>query len=132
MSAFRDEKHKNMFLSSSDLNLPSPIQSIHTYMHKTHLGTSSEMLHSPKHVRIATNPVHESLTICWLERQSERERQLCPWSRMAHKIVTLIEAAGGQIVKNPKGCSAGVNHRAAAERHTWRERELGRSTESKR
>lgn len=84
------------------------------------------MLHSPKHVCTATNPVHESLTICWLERDSERqtvrERQLCPWSGMAHKIVTLIEAAGGQIVKNPKGCSAGVNHRAAAERHIWRER----------
>lgn len=42
---------------------------------------------------------------------------------MAHKIVTLIEAAGGQIVKNPKGCSAGVNHRAAAEKDTHGEKE---------
>ncbi|KAL1255590.1 hypothetical protein QQF64_013651 [Cirrhinus molitorella] len=90
------------------------------------------MLHSPKHVRTATNPVHESLTICWLERDGERERQLCPWSGTAHKIVTLIEAAGGQIVKNPKDCSAGGNHRAAAKRHTLRERELAKSTERQR
>jgi len=78
MSSNTNEKHKNMFWSSGQLNVPSPFYThTHTHTHsKTHLGTSSEMLHSPKHVHTATSPVHESLTICWLERERERALSL--------------------------------------------------------
>ncbi len=51
---------------------------------------------------------------------------------MTLRIVTLIEAAGGQIVKNPKGCLARGNPRAAAARDTLREGELAKSTDSQR
>lgn len=128
MSAFRDEKHENMFLSSSDLNLPSPIQSIRTYKHK---NTPWNVL---RNATLTQTRAHSYQPCPWIinhllvrQRRRERERQLCPWSGTAHKIVTLIEAAGGQIVKNPKVCSAGGNHRAAVVRHTLREREIERA-----